>query len=216
MFGLPMLLVLLTATFAAIPEQYRPASVNRFFAGYPIRIDLEAVSEMTAQRDRARQTARAVDVAAQDPSLAEMISLNPLLAPPSEADVPLANAALSEGPGAVTSPEADGIGRSAPRVAGVSGILAIDFDLEGGPQSASTLEVSKDLQREGQVVGQIAIRVDNNSAIYVARADLVRLVPTAPAEVQALGDEFVPLATLRSSGVNLRYDPISDRLVLID
>lgn len=210
--GLPLVLVLLAALFAALPERYRLAGSPQFGANYPIRIDLGEVQVATEQRDLAERRA----AASQSAILSGEVLVNPLLVTPIDAGEQAALASLPGESAADQSGSPNATPGLITRNSGLQGIMAIEFDLEGGPNSSSTVATSKDVQHEGQVIGQIGIRVDNNAAIYVARADVLRIVPSAPVEVQRLEEDFILISTLRNAGINLRYDPINDRLVLAD
>lgn len=210
--GLPLLLVLLAALFAALPERYRLAGFPQFGANYPIRIDLGEVQVATEQRDLAQRRA----ASSQGTNLSGEILVNPLLVPSVESGEQAALTPLPGESGADQSGAPSATTTLITRNSGLQGIMAIEFDLEGGPNSSSTVATSKDVQHQGEVIGQIGIRVDNNSAIYVAREDVLRIVPSVPAEVQRLEEDFILISTLRNAGVNLRYDPIGDRLVLAD
>ncbi len=213
---LPLLLVLLATLFAALPERYRLAGFSPFGSNYPIRIDLVEVQVATEQRDLAQRRAVTGGELGQDTNLSGEIMLNPLLVPIAETDGPEGLAALSGATGADQSGSSNTAPTRITGNSGLQGIMAIEFDLEGGPHSTSTVATSKEVLHDGQVIGQIGIRVDNNSAIYVAREDVLRIVPSPPVEVQRLEEDFILISSLRAAGVNLRYDPTGDRLVLAD
>lgn len=213
--GLLLPLAVGAAIFAALPERYRSADFSHFTSHYPIRIDLAQVQALTVHRDTARGRAALSGGTEQWPNLSEATLLTSLITPPPAAVEQISDSALTEVSSAAQSATIT-MAVHASSDSGSPGVMAIDFDLEGGPNSASTLATSRDVQHDGEIVGQVNIRIDNNSAIYVAREDLLRTVPSVPIEVQQLQDEFILLSALRSSGVNLRYDPVSDKLVLVD
>jgi hypothetical protein len=214
--GLPLLLVLLAALFAALPERYRLAGFPQFGGNYPIRFDLGEVQAATEQRDLAERRAAASRELGQGTNLSGELLINQLLVTPIEGGEQAALTTLTAEGGADQSRSSNAMPALITRNSGLQGIMAIEFDLEGGPNSSSTVATSKDVQHEGQVIGQIGIRVDNNSAIYVARADVLRIVPSVPVDVERLEEDFILISTLRNAGVNLRYDPIGDSLVLAD
>ncbi len=218
LLALPLVLVVLAAAFAATSGNGAANSLSRMLTGYPIRIDLSEVEQITNRKDLARRSPLASGQEAEQEANGaadqDTLLIDPLLVPPA--------AANEIAPAAGESRQVDRVAPSAPSAsraaAGLAsgGVMALDYDLAGGPQSASALQVRKEVQHDGETVGRVEIRIDNNSAIYVARADLVRIVPSASDEAERLGSDFVPLVALREAGINLRYDPVSDRLVLRD
>lgn len=229
LLALPLVLVGLAAAFAAIAESGVPAGLSRLSTDYPIRIDLAEVEQITARNSL---TVHGELTAGPQPALAQAEDpLAPASDPLAQAGDPLAQnpalpslvAGAEDGSStSFPSPPADlGVGSSPSARIGSAGpipvgVIALDYDLAGGPRSASTLQVRKDVQHDGQLVGRVEIRIDNNSAIYVARTDLLRVIPSAQDQARALQDEFVGLIELREAGINLRYDAANDRLVLRD
>lgn len=213
LLALPLVLVALAAAFAATSGRDTVDGLARMLTGYPIRIDLAEVERVTTRKDLTRRSPLAFAQEADGAADQDTLLIDPLLVP-----------SVAEGseiaPAAGESLQVDHVTASAPSASrataggGLANVLALDYDLSGGPQSASALQVRKEVQHNGESVGRVEIRIDNNSAIYVARADLVRIVPSASDEAERLGDDYLGLAALREAGINLRYDPVNDRLVL--
>lgn len=105
-------------------------------------------------------------------------------------------------------------------------LAQIDFDLgaatasEGSRTSPSRnrVEVTKPLYFEGAELGSLTITIDQNARLFAQRSDLQTLLQSDEAAARRIGrigaDGLVSFQRLREFGVSLRYDPISDRIVL--
>lgn len=111
---------------------------------------------------------------------------------------------------------------SAPR----PGFEGIDFDLRDmgrsrPAQTASangTVELSKPLFAGGRQLGALPISIDGNAQVYVRKAALSGLLggdASASGKLARLPDgDLISFRSLRDYGINLKYEPVSDRIVL--
>lgn len=100
-----------------------------------------------------------------------------------------------------------------------SGMLRIDFDLQGGAESPRAVSVDKPVAIGNATNGKLAIRIDGAAQIFANRGQLASLLDSsAPGKAQAIRgastDEFMSFTQLRDLGVNIRYDPSADRIVI--
>jgi hypothetical protein len=126
-------------------------------------------------------------------------------------------AAADAGPGARTAETPS----SAPRPA-TDGLLAIQFDLaDPGAFAAgggSPIEIRKAVRLNGADAGEARIHVGASSRLSIAREELGRLL--ARSGQQALierlgtGERLVSFDEMRRQGIDVRYDPVSDRLLV--
>jgi hypothetical protein len=202
----PLVLLCLSAGIAAtFGPRFRMERFSSDYA-YLVRMDLHRVEELTSQRDALRRQALPAPgfAAIEEPAL------------PEEADdpaadlaaAPLASSRLSAASTPPAPTQAD-LSEAASRL----GYMPLSFDLGGSAEASDSLQVNKPVEFEQRVLGNVAVRIDVGSRIYVSRADLGRILPdgmSAPASA----DNYVLLTRLRQSGLDLRYDPIRDRFVL--
>lgn len=205
---IPLVLLVLAAGFAALYGTALKLSRAARDYGYVVDLDLREVEEITRQREASRRAPEA----------------SPAPVPDEEQDLPdaadmAADAAATGEPDAATPPGQPAAGTpAASRSASgepVSrpGFIPSTFDLGGSAEASDSLQVNKPVEFEQRVLGEVAVRIDVGSRIYVSRADLDRILPdgmTAPASA----DSYVLLSRLRQGGLDLRYDPIRDRFVL--
>jgi len=101
---------------------------------------------------------------------------------------------------------------------GKSGMLDIDFSLNGGANSAKTINVRKPVAVAGSASGNLSIRIDGAAKIYAKRTEVASLLEGKSDKSErvktASSEEFVSFEQLRDIGVDIRYDPSSDRIVI--
>jgi hypothetical protein len=103
---------------------------------------------------------------------------------------------------------------------GWGGLLALDFDLaDQSTADRSPVEFRKSISFNGNDAGQATIRVGAGSTLFIASEDLRDLLARAQrsdlAERLSYGSQsFVGFDEIRQSGLSLRYDAVSDRLLL--
>lgn len=105
-----------------------------------------------------------------------------------------------------------------PPAPGRSGMLDIDFNLKGGAQSPRTITVRKPVAIAGAASGNLSLRIDGAARIYANKAEVATLLEGRSDKSErirtASGEEFVSFDQLRDLGVNIRYDPSADRIVI--
>ena len=102
---------------------------------------------------------------------------------------------------------------------GKSGMLKIDFDLQGGAQSSRAISVDKPVAVGSAISGKLAIRIDGAAQIFANRGQVASLIevgePDKAEKIRAASaEEYVSFTQLRDLGVNIRYDPSADRIVI--
>lgn len=203
----PLVLVCLAAGIAAaFGPQFRMERLSADYA-YLVRVDLDRVEELTRQRDAARRQALPAPGFATigEPGVVDATdaTVQDLAATPQDPARALPPAA---------APAASG--RPDPAAAASRlGYMPLTFDLGGSAEASDSLQVNKPVEFEQRVLGNVAVRIDVGSRIYVSRADLGRILPEGMA-APASADNYVLLSRLRQSGLDLRYDPVRDRFVL--
>ena len=100
-----------------------------------------------------------------------------------------------------------------------TGMLKIDFDLQGGAQSSRAIAVDKPVAVGGNSGGKLAIRIDGAAQIFANRGQVASLIEAQDAATAnkvrtASTDEFLSFTQLRDLGVDIRYDPSADRIVI--
>ena len=107
-------------------------------------------------------------------------------------------------------------------------VLAINYDLvslEAAPEkidsSDGSLTVEKQLIVDGVSTGEATIRIESGAQIListtsVARAlgDRTEALPRRISSALAKSTGFIPFYELRSAGIDVAYDPITDRVTL--
>ena len=167
--------------------------------GYAVRIVLPPAQ---------RSIVLAATPAAREAPLAE-IATTPPEPIPSQAAEPVELAAVSSLPVPNTA-------RTALRTK-VPGIIALSYNLAGGPKAGDAIEIDKPVSIAGADAGRIPIRIDGNAKVYAQGKKLAALIAAKAGEravPAGLGDDFVSLEALRALGIGVRYDAIRDRLVL--
>lgn len=96
-----------------------------------------------------------------------------------------------------------------------SGIMAVNFDIAGPRDMEATLQVSKTVIFNDRPLGQLTVRIEEGARVYVSTAEMSGLFPEGLRPPRSW-QEFVPLRQVREAGIDLRYDPTADRLVLRD
>lgn len=129
---------------------------------------------------------------------------------PSSFDMAFANGAFGTVPtrAAATAPQ---IGRA--------GMMEVDFDLEGGADSSSAISVNKPVAVGGASGGKLAIRIDGAAQIFADRGQVAALIDGTDAKTAekvrtASGEDYLSFQKLRDLGVNIRYDPAADQIVI--
>lgn len=105
------------------------------------------------------------------------------------------------------------------KIAGID-VMDVRFDL-GGNRSSDTLELSKPMVLNGKAVGKAVIKIEGATQIFL-RSDAVNLViakaPTGTDinKLASLSEQFafVSWQRLRETGIDVRYDPIHDRILV--
>lgn len=93
-------------------------------------------------------------------------------------------------------------------------MLNVSFDLGARGVRAGDLEVSKQVNLDGRSVGTVGVVIDQYSQLHVSTADLSEVLPAELfTQITAEGD-YVAFDALRTSGINVRYDPVNDILVM--
>jgi hypothetical protein len=122
--------------------------------------------------------------------------------------------------GQARDPERNVPARS-PQARQPEGLLEVSFNLaEAGAMDRSSLDVRKGVRFNGADAGQATIRVGAGSALYIASEDLRTLLSAAKrvdlVESLAAGAQqpFVGFDEVRQKGLNLRYDAVSDRILI--
>lgn len=90
----------------------------------------------------------------------------------------------------------------------------VTFDLGAGPEAASSIEVRKTVRLNGADVGMLDVRIDESARIYANGSQLAALLPPESVRPAATADQFLSFDQLRNAGVDIRYDPTQDRLVV--
>lgn len=104
---------------------------------------------------------------------------------------------------------------AAPASPPANGIMPVNFDIAGPGDIESTLQVSKTVIFNERALGQLTVRIDEGARVYVSTAEMSGLFPEGLRPPRSW-QEFVPLRQVRDAGIDLRYDPTADRLVLRD
>lgn len=100
------------------------------------------------------------------------------------------------------------------------GLLAIQFDLADPDKSTgggSAIEIRKGIRLNGADAGDARIHVDANSRLSIAREELGRLLARSGRQelMWQLGSAgFVSFDEMRRQGIEVRYDPVSDRVLV--
>lgn len=110
-----------------------------------------------------------------------------------------------------------------PAATRAGGLLAVDFDLSRPYDGASVAEdgeaidVRKSVRLNGAEAGSAKIRVTSGSTLLMARDELGRLLARAGlAELagQVGSGGYVSFDDMRDKGITVRYDPVTDRLIV--
>lgn len=198
-----------------MPTEYRPFTVRMPDAQqYLVRIDLSEVDSTTIASDSSLPE----DEDGYDPVVAavlEEISAEQVPAERRLSDEEFA--AIFRGMLGPTEPQREqlAVAPRAESTVGPGGMMDLDFDLAAGPEDDDTIQLQMQVQLGDDVLGPVEIRIDTNSSIYVAREDMLAILPVPVRAAERLEGEFVELASLRDAGVDLRYDATADRLVLV-
>ena len=101
-----------------------------------------------------------------------------------------------------------------------SRLLSVNFDLAdpAGTDSAA-VDTRKNVRVDGVEVGSATIRVTSGSALFIARDDFRALLNTSghkdlAARVTGGGAGFASFGEIRRLGFGVRYDPVTDRILV--
>ena len=102
------------------------------------------------------------------------------------------------------------------------GLLAVRFDLADpaalGGDGGSAIEIRKAIRLNGADAGQARIHVGASSRLSIAREELARLLAgsgqQALSERLGAGERFVSFDEMRRQGIDVRYDPVTDRILV--
>lgn len=119
---------------------------------------------------------------------------------------------------ALNSPEAltksAQLGPDSSSAAADGGLLAVDFDLGGRPGARDAIQIRKPVSLAGAEMGQLSLRIDENSQLYADLDQVEALLPGATKSVKDVKDGFVSFQELRRAGIPIRYDVGKDQIVL--
>lgn len=176
--------------------------------GYPVRIELPAPAAGTSGAEALPADALPVD--------ADEASRQA----PADADTTDPVAAVDEalpGGGELAEPVRPALRPS------TDGLLAIQFDLAdpgafGSGNGGSAIELRKAVRLNGADAGDARIRVSGSSTLSIAREELGRLLARSGQRelIGQLGSDgqFVSFDEMRRQGIEVRYDPVSDRILV--
>lgn len=99
---------------------------------------------------------------------------------------------------------------------------SIRFDLEELTERAvaeraiadGQIRVQKSVFSGGSELGTLSITVDRYAQLFASKSDLEALLPQSNALSSVGEGTLVSFTRLRQSGINLRYDPVSDLIIL--
>ena len=89
-------------------------------------------------------------------------------------------------------------------------MLRSDFRLEAAAAQGETVAVRLPLFRNGEQIGELDLEIDQSARIFADGAQLEHLFPHA----QFASGRPISLADLRDRGVDLRYDPVGERILV--
>lgn len=110
--------------------------------------------------------------------------------------------------------------RLPPAQPSTDGLLAVRFDLAdpGAFDGGSAIEIRKAIRLNGADAGQAPIHVDASSRLSIAREELARLLAGSGqqglSERLGTGERFVSFDEMRRQGIEIRYDPVTDRVLV--
>jgi len=103
---------------------------------------------------------------------------------------------------------------------GPGGLLSVNFDLaDPAGSDRAVVDTRKNVRINGVEAGSAAIRVTSGSALFIARDDLRSLLTSSghkdlAARVASSGAAFASFDEIRRLGFGLRYDPVTDRILV--
>lgn len=143
-----------------------------------------------------------------------------------QANADLARPSIEGEDGAATDALGAPIDPATRQLALSSPIAGLEFDLSAnGGETLDAIEmgdgaiqIRKQLMLDNTQLGTITISIDDSERLFADREGLAGLlsqtdIDTAPLERLAPSD-FVSFQRLRQYGLNLKYDPITDRIIL--
>ncbi|KLI63341.1 hypothetical protein AAV99_11875 [Aurantiacibacter marinus] len=93
-------------------------------------------------------------------------------------------------------------------------LLNVDYDLGVQGAQSGDLEVNKPVNLNGRPAGVLNVSIDQNSQLHLSSADLSQLLPNALYERLNVDGDYVAFDTLRTSGIDISYDPVRDTLAI--
>ena len=196
--------ILLCAGGIALPLQASWSDLsgilNGYGAPYPVRFELPPVKPrvLYSISDGILPDSEAIPTAAERTEVEEG---------------KLAAVTLTASP-AIAPPQTPAVAPAAP-----GRLLAVNFDLaDPAGSDGSVVDTRKNVRIDGLEVGSAAIRVTSGSALYIARDDLRNLLNTSGhkdlAALVSGGPAFASFDDIRRLGFGVRYDPVTDRILV--
>jgi hypothetical protein len=121
---------------------------------------------------------------------------------------------------AVTAPDSPGIDTAQAANGAPGRLLAVNFDLSDPAGSDSAVvDTRKNVRIDGVEAGTAAIRVTSGSALFIARNDFRNLLNSSgrkdlAARVGGGAAAFASFDEIRRLGFGVRYDPVTDRILV--
>lgn len=179
--------------------------------GYPVRLLLPIATVQPALRPPPvlmGENAALISSALAENQTAEQAGLAPLRYAPGAFDQAFGGSSTGAPlPRALPQPKLD-----------KRGMMAVDFDLQGGAKSTKAISVRKPVAIAGADSGRLSIRIDGAAKIYANKAEVADMLEGKSDKSErvrsASGDDYVSFDQLRDMGVNIRYDPSADRIVI--
>ncbi len=93
-------------------------------------------------------------------------------------------------------------------------LLNVNYDLAVRGARSGDLEVNKRVNLNGRPAGVLNVSIDQNSQLYVSSTDLSQLLPQELYSRLGADGGYVAFDTLRTSGIDISYDPVRDTLAI--
>ncbi len=97
-------------------------------------------------------------------------------------------------------------------------LLPVEYDLSRGGDSEGTIEVEKTLMFNGKKVSPLPVKIVGGATILVSRSDLLGRLEAEGIELKGAemlpNVEHVSFRQLRNAGLEVRYDPVADAIIL--
>ncbi len=203
--GLVLVLTITPLGLVLFPGSIPSSASLTTRTGYPVTIPIREIRQMTGPE--AEESPAAVPALLPIDALeAEHISSNSV------------RSSISDAMREAFRPVLDSSGReSLPPTptasAGRYEVLQLNFDLDEVANSREPITVTKSVYRQGRFAGRIDIQINEAGDILVHTSDLSSLLTDLPVSATRTARSLT-LSELRDVGLDLRYEPIEDRLVL--